>query len=208
MGTINTNNTAYGLSQALLNVFPQPIIAHRAPTVNDKAQLGTVWINEPANTAAILTSIVNNAANWENVTGGAGVFGSLTVTPGPTNITGTTNINVAGAAATTIGTGGTGAVNIGNATGNTTVTGNLDASGNIVSTLGDIVATTGTVNAVAIFLAGGIEILTGAGSPAGVITPSAVGSLYLNTTGASATTRLYIATGLVAADWVNITCAG
>lgn len=56
--------------------------------------------------------------------------GTLDVASGLTTLSsltavGTTNINASGAAVTTIGTGGTGAVNIGNATGNTAITGTL-----------------------------------------------------------------------------------
>lgn len=126
-----TPNTAYGLSQPIINVFPKPIIALRDPVGTDRAPLGTLWVRPATNGAFVLTSVVNNVATWESITGGAGVFTSLTVNPGPISLTGTTTINTAGAATTTIGTGGTGAVNIGNATGETSVTGDLNLVNNL-----------------------------------------------------------------------------
>ena len=77
-------------------------------------------------------------------TGGATITaGGLTVTAGGAGITGTTNINTTGAAVSTIGTGGTGAVHIGNATGNTAVTGSLTASTGLTATTGNITASAG-----------------------------------------------------------------
>ena len=100
----------YGLTQALINTAPYPIVAKRAPTTSDTGYLiGTLWV-EPVNTsntavngAWILTSIINNSATWESITGGSGTFTSLTVTPGPISLTGTTTINTTGAATTSIG---------------------------------------------------------------------------------------------------------
>lgn len=97
------NQVAYGLSQSLLSVFPQPIISNRAPSTGDKAQLGTVWVDKPNNNAYVITSIINNSATWIGIGGGAGDFSSLTVTPGPISLTGATTINTTGTAATTIG---------------------------------------------------------------------------------------------------------
>src|SRR5256885_1688210 len=55
---------AYGLSDPLLDVFPAPIISNRAPTTDDLAQLGSMWILKSSNLIYILTSIVGNSANW------------------------------------------------------------------------------------------------------------------------------------------------
>lgn len=95
-------NVAYGLSDALLNVSPLPIVSKRSPTTADSAPLGQIWINTALNAAFILTSIVNNAANWADIAGAAGLFSSLTVTPGPIALTGQFTL-----------TAGTNAVNIG-----------------------------------------------------------------------------------------------
>lgn len=138
----------YGLSQSLPNIFPTPIVGKRAPTTADiNKQLGQVWIYN--STAYILVNVAAGSATWQLIeaSGGAGVFSALTVTPGPTSITGTTGINTAGAGVTTINTGGTGALNLGNATGNTAVTGSLTASTGLVATAGGIAATgTSTIN--------------------------------------------------------------
>lgn len=99
------NQTGYGLSQAIQNLAPFPIKANRAPNAADKGYvIGQLWIYSATNTPYILTSIVNNAAVWELlfVSGGTGIFSSLTVT-GNSNLTGTTNINISGAANTVIG---------------------------------------------------------------------------------------------------------
>lgn len=107
MSSVQYTLTAYGLSQSLINVFPQPIVSPSSnPTTSNKAQIGTLWINKSANTAYVLTSIVNNVANWQLIesSGGAGVFSSLTVNPGPI----------------TLGTTGNAAINIGNPAGSGT----------------------------------------------------------------------------------------
>jgi hypothetical protein len=140
MGVQPINLVDYGLTNALQTVFPAPIVSLRAPTTADKAQIGSLWVFKTNNAVYVITSVVNNLANWVllEVGGGAGVFASLTVTPGPISLTGTTTINTAGAAATTIGTGGTGVVLIGNATGGTAVTGTLTVSGQINTIDGNV----------------------------------------------------------------------
>lgn len=88
---------------------------------------------------------------------------------------GVTHINITGSAATVIGTGGTGVVQIGNATGNTAVTGALSTTttvtagtgvtattGNIVASAGNITSTVGSVSAATTVTAGtGITATTG-----------------------------------------------
>lgn len=171
------NKVAYGLSEPLPVVAPAPIVAKRAPTTSDFAPIGQLWI-EPVNSSGsavnsawILTSIISNSATWQLIesAGGAGVFSSLTVTPGPISLTGTTSINTSGSAVTTIGTGGTGAVNIGNATGNTAVTGSLGttttltAGTGITSTTGNIVASAGNISATLGSLSAGTTVTAGTG---------------------------------------------
>ncbi len=152
-------NVGYSLSQGPLTpLSPNAIVALRAPTTADKKYvIGQLWVFKTSNAVYSLTSVVNNLATWtllSNAGGGAGVFSSLTVTPGPTSITGTTGINTAGAGVTTINTGGTGALLLGNATGNTAVTGalgattTLTAGTGITSTTGNIIATLGDVRGV------------------------------------------------------------
>lgn len=151
---------AYGLQQGgIIKMAPLPIPALRDPGTQDFAQPVTIWRNivNPA-VPKLWIFAGTNAGNaiWQllEVGGGSGVFSSLTVTPGPISLTGTTSINTSGSGVTTIGTGGTGAVNIGNATGNTAVTGTLTTSAGITATTGNITASTGSIIASTNIVAG------------------------------------------------------
>lgn len=195
----NQQLVVYGLTQALTNQPPRPIISKRAPLTTDQAQLGTVWVvgidssGVTENTAWILTSIINNSANWQAIGGGsgAGVFSSLTVNPGPTSLTGnfsstggtftvatgTNAINIsADAAATTVNLA-TGAavktVTIGNSTSTTTL--NLVAgTGNVNVTNGDFIGS-GKVEGVSLYATG---------DGAGVASTNAVTNVTNTTQGA------------------------
>ena len=95
---------------------------------------------------------------------------------------------------------------MGNATGNTAVTGTLTTSAGITATTGNITATNGNIvlstAATYISLPGPVFIYSGAGAPANGLALH-TGDLYINTTAASTTTRLYIATG--AGAWTYFT---
>lgn len=67
MSVFQPGNVAYGFSQALIGVFPPPILSQRDPTSGDKASIGTIWINETASDPFILVSIVDNVATWVNI---------------------------------------------------------------------------------------------------------------------------------------------
>lgn len=101
-----TRKTAYGLSDPILNVPDGAIPAKRDPTTNDKAQVGTFWVNTITNEAFILTSIVDNIANWEQITGGSG---ALTFDADSGSATPSSNIITfaGGAGVTTSATGST-----------------------------------------------------------------------------------------------------
>lgn len=120
MATKYINQVGYGLTNALPNLAPYPIQAKRAPTTADTGYaIGTIWVEPALNAVYILASVVNSQAEWVSVSGGSGDFTSLTVNPGPTNITGLTNINVNGTGNTNIGSGtNSGDVTIGNAADN------------------------------------------------------------------------------------------
>jgi hypothetical protein len=146
MSAQQPQNVSYGLNQPLNLESPYPIASRRSPRVNDFAVVGTIWSNVVTNQVYILSSISNNVANWllVEVGGGAGVFANLTVNPGPINltgttaitgattVTGTTNINTAGAAITSINRGGTGALNLGNATGGVAILGTTFINGGAI----------------------------------------------------------------------------
>jgi hypothetical protein len=78
-----------------------------------------------------------------SVSGSVTAATGLIATTGGITATGTSNINTSGAAVTSIGTGGTGALNLGNATGNTAVTGSLTATATLTATSGAITASNG-----------------------------------------------------------------
>jgi len=143
----------YGFPTPIGALFPKPVISTINPTVFDFGTVGQEWVNTSTNAVFFLTSVSNGQATWVSSAGGSGFFASLTVTPGPITLIGTTNINAVGAAVTTIGTGGTGAVNIGNATGNTAITGSLVVSGSINTINGPITAGNTAVSAVGAQLA-------------------------------------------------------
>ena len=113
MSVTQRQNDAYGLSQPVIKGAPAPIISRRSPGVSDFATPGTIWTNILTNQVYILASIVANSATWIAVApaGGAGVFTSLTVNPGPTSLTGAVTLPA----------------------GNLTLT-----AGNVVLTLGDL----------------------------------------------------------------------
>ena len=107
---------------------------------------------------------------------------------------------------------GTGALNLGtSATAHATAVGSTTAGAtlalntpvgtNVVAANGISITTAG----VGVSLPGGILVISGYGSPSGTIT-APIGSLYLNTTAASAITRAYINTD-AGTTWTNITCA-
>jgi len=223
MSNFQPQNTSYGLSQAIIVNSPSPIAAKRNPGTGDHLQIGTTWCNITTNAVYILASITNNSANWvlvQNGGGGAaGNFANLTVTPGPIALTGTTTINTAGAAATSIGIApGTGAVSIGNATGNITTNGNLTmATGNLTLTTGNMQLTAGEITllgagqSVTVAASGylgfnmGASILYGGGDPNGIV-GARVGSLYLNSAGSGVADRLWVNTNGVTA-WTSVTTA-
>ena len=59
----NPNYVAYGLNNPLQTLAPQPIIALRNPTVNDRAEIGTVWVNT-ATPASYMLIQLSPAVVW------------------------------------------------------------------------------------------------------------------------------------------------
>jgi hypothetical protein len=169
MATTQRFDTAYGLSQPLLNEFPAPIISNRAPTTADKAQLGSVWVNKVTNDAWVLTSITNNHANWLGMNSGTGTFTSITVTPG--NLT-VTNGNITA----TLGDITSGAGNIDATTGNVNAGGSMTAGTTITAGTG-MTITTGDLT-----ISSGNAIVTGS-----VAASSVTSGLMLSATGDSGT---------------------
>jgi hypothetical protein len=59
---------AYGMGDTLIPLTPLPVIAVRNPTISDRAELGTMWVNKSNNTAYVITSIVGNVSSWIIIT--------------------------------------------------------------------------------------------------------------------------------------------
>lgn len=211
---------APGANQPFIQAFTPPTVSLRNPNVRDKAPIGTMWINRLLNEAYILTSIVNNQANWLLVegSGGTGVFTTVVASG---NITSTAGNIAATAGSVSAGTTVTAGTGITSTTGNivatagavsagTTVTAGttMTAGTGITATLGNITLTNGNLvlstATTGITLPGPVRIITGAGAPAAGLAVN-VGDMYINTTAASATTRIYMATA--ASTWTNFTMA-
>lgn len=112
-------------------------------------------------------------------------------------ISGATVVTGALSSTTTV-TAGTALIATTSVTAGTSITATL---GNITATNGDVILSTATNK---IQLPGPVFIMSGAGAPANGLAVN-VGDMYINTTAASAVTRLYIATA--ASTWTNVTCA-
>lgn len=206
MSTAPYRNSAYGLSEALINVFPAPIISQRAPTTSDKAQLGTVWVDKPNNDAYVITSIVNNSANWTPIGGGAGDF---------TNIVATGTILAGGSIGSTTGNVTAALGNISALTGNVTAAGlisagtsigattTITAGGQITSTAGNLVC---SAPGLGVILGGGAKVVCGTGDPSVGLVSAPQGSLYLNLAGSGTGDRAYINTNGTT-GWTAITTA-
>ena len=186
MSVAQFKQNSYGLTQPLIPVFPAPIISNRAPTTADKAQLGTTWINKPADDYYVITNIVNNLANWQLLAAGTGALDQLTSSSGVA-VAAAGNINVLqGSNILTTGAGST--ITVATVQ-NPTFTGALSAAsltastGNITATLGNIVASAGSVSAATTVTAGtGITATTGnIVASAGNINAT-LGSISANTT--------------------------
>ncbi len=202
MAIIQRRNVAYGITDALLNVPNFPIVAQRAPQTSDKAEVGTLWIDEPNNDGYILTSIVSNVATWIGIGGGSGSFTNIvasgTITAGGSITSGGTITAGAGGFTTDAGdyTSNSGNIDIG---GSITATGDITAGGNITSVAGNLVVTAGTITASSTITSGsnltfgatGVDIIAGTGNPVGSANK---GSLYIRVDATTTVTRLWINT--------------
>jgi len=73
-------NRTPAVGRAFSRLFPEPIIAQRAPLAVDRAEIGQVWIDQPNDDIYFLTSVIANVSTWINAGGGTGTFHALTVT--------------------------------------------------------------------------------------------------------------------------------
>lgn len=189
MSNIQNIAAAYGLTQPILNVPFPPIVATRNPLITDKASYGTIWINKVNGNTYILNLIGMGGFTWTLIEGSGGPadFTSLTVNPGPTNLTGTTNIT---GSTTIIGTTlinstGTSATTIGNAAG----TVNIDGSDVIINNTGNQDTTIGA------FTSGVISIGQNATSTIQIGSSSADAIIQINSGGAGGISMNSLGTG-------------
>lgn len=155
-----------------------------ATSIELLSDLGGITVSAARNTATAVNLVASNAAG--GVTASAGTGG---ITLAATN----------GAIALTSGTG---AINIGTdaAVHTVTVGSTTGASSTVVQG-----GTAGiTLTAPFVALPGPVYIYTGAGAPGGGLSLH-VGDLYINTTAATAATRMYIADTV--GTWTNVVCA-
>jgi len=98
MSVKQPNRVAYGLSDALPVMPPQPIVSKRAPLTNDMAAIGTLWINTTTSLVYVIANIVSGIATWLllEAGGGSGAFGLL-------SSTGATTLATTGASVNTFG---------------------------------------------------------------------------------------------------------
>ena len=193
----------YGFNGTSVRLFPRPIIEPRDPVNGqDQGKIGQVW----SNSVSAALWFCNAPVTWVLLAaqGGADTFLSVTsttfVNAGTTMSAGTTITAGTGIVSTTGNIVATaGQVNAG--TTMTAGTGITSTTGNITALNGNFVlSTAGTF----FQLPGPVIFRSGAGAPAGALALN-VGDTYINTTAASATTRMYIATAPGA--WTNVTCA-
>lgn len=175
-------NVGYGLTNALPTIFQPPIVAKRAPTTADLADIGATWIYPAVNTSWTLTSIVAGAATWvdNGGSGGTGVFASVEATTG--NITADLGNFVATAGSATI-------------------------HGNITSTTGNLVSTLGSVSAATTVTAGTGIIATTGNIAASAGNVSASGTVTAGTGINSSTGNIVASTGNIISSLGSITAA-
>jgi len=168
---------------------------------------GTGVINISADGAATTVNVATANAAKTLTLGSTNAGSSTTLRSGAAGM----SINSNGGALTMVS--GTGAMNISNDAAATTVnvaTGAAVKSVTVGSTTGASATTINagsagvTLGGAFVALPGPVYIYTGAGAPNNALALH-VGDMYINTTAASAATRLYIATA--ASTWTNVTCA-
>jgi len=87
-------NRAYSVGQPLSGIFPAPIVvsgATNTPKTTDHAEVGQMWVNTTLDSFYVLTSDAGGTATWLPMSTASGAITGtqLTITPGPTSITGT-----------------------------------------------------------------------------------------------------------------------
>lgn len=112
---------AYGFNEPLQNLAPLPIVANRAPSANDIAEVGTIWVDTAANVMYGLVDL--NPVTWaSSPAAGATTLASLDITGAAGTV-----LDVQGAGTTSVISSST--INFDNAAGLTTISGDLTVAG-------------------------------------------------------------------------------
>jgi hypothetical protein len=78
---VNQNpNVVYSQNAPSVTAFQRPIIASRDVTTNDKAPLGTVWINKAIGNAFIAIQNVSGGTRWAGINNGTVVLTNVFAT--------------------------------------------------------------------------------------------------------------------------------
>jgi len=207
-------NLAYGLNNPLQDLVPSPIVAQRAPTTSDFAQIGQTWINQVSNAVYVLTEISANSANWAtSPASGSTTLASLTVN-GVSDLQGNTSVggtlDVTGATTVvdlsisgTFGYSGTGQLSLASSANQadavkiTASNGGIDISASgasagedidIVNTAGSININSGEVDAASMVLtsAGGLDFVVAGTGGLDIDMANAAGSINITASEAAA----------------------
>jgi len=117
-----TPQFVYGVGDNLVQIGPRPIVANRAPTTADQAEIGTLWVDTSAGVFYGLASRTSGSSTWTSTpAAGATTLASLDITGAGTSL------DVQNAAGTTVISSGT--INFDNAGGTTTISGALTVAG-------------------------------------------------------------------------------
>jgi hypothetical protein len=181
---------AYGFGQGIYQLSPQPIIAQRAPTTSDMAEIGTIWCDQANNSVYTLVSVVANSASWQTSGGGSSVVNSLTVNNGPTILNGALTVNPAGNAVNIATDMMAATTTIGNNVGNSSVVVNVGTGAASFGANGTVHTTTvgSTAGASTTTLQGGTGGTNVTSTGQTTISSSQANSpnaVYINSTGAA-----------------------
>lgn len=144
------NLRVYGFD-GLQNLQNKPIIANRAPTTADSAEIGDTWINKTTNSAYTLVNVSAGSFTWvTSPASGVGTFTDVAITPGDLTVAG--DVTAAGKLALS------GAAETHAIAGNLDIAGDLDVTG-VFTFTGDLDLTsaalidlTSTLDALCIYL--------------------------------------------------------
>ncbi len=87
----------YGLDNALQNLSPQPVVAQRAPTTLDTAEIGTLWLDQSNSVVYLLVDVSGGVSDWEPNYAVTTLFveSSIVFNEGPAILSGDGDPNVA-----------------------------------------------------------------------------------------------------------------